>query len=195
MWFSRVLACRMEVRNLTEGKDQAAQPGAESAAPAAVLPEWLHSVLSRFPGAQAAPAIGGFDLRISLEQYLDVVRCLRDDHGFNYASCVTAVDWKDRLELVTQLYQLAEGLQNPPLVMVRVDGLPREGAEVPALTPLYPGLNWHERETYDMYGISFVGHPNPRRILLPDNWQGGYPLLKDFVDRRPKRPRLVRHRA
>lgn len=137
---------------------------------------------------------GGYNVRVPLEKYLAVVTYLKEV-GFNYPSCITAVDWKDRLELVVQLYKLAEGLLNPPLVMVRVDHLPREGAEVPSITPLYPGLNWHERETLDMYGIHFAGHPNPRRILLPDNWQGGYPLLKDFVDKRPKRPRLVRHRV
>lgn len=151
---------------------------------------------AQFPELQVNPVpTGGYEVKATLEQYLDVVRYMRDQLGFNYGSCITAVDWQDRLELLVQLYPLQEGMLNPPLFLVKVDGLPREGAVVPSITPLYPGLDWHERETYDMYGISFEGHPNPRRILLPDNWQGGHPLLKDFVDRRPVRPRLVRHRG
>lgn len=155
----------------------------------------LDALKAKFPevAVEEVPT-GGYNVRVPLELYGRVVAHLKDA-GFNYPSCLTAVDWKDRLELVVQLYKLAEEMLNPPLVMVRVDGLPREGAKVPSITPLYPGLNWHERETFDMYGIQFEGHPNPKRILLPDNWQGGHPLLKDFVDKRPKRPRLVRHRV
>lgn len=137
--------------------------------------------------------MGNFDLKVPLDQYLDVVKFLKD-RGFNFPSCLTAIDWQERLELLFQVYKLDANYFKSPTLIVRVDGLPREGAEVPSITPLYPGLNWHERETYDMYGIRFAGHPNLRRILLPDNWQGGHPLLKDFEDKRPKRPRLVRHR-
>lgn len=154
----------------------------------------LEALKAAYPAVEIAEAATGhFDIRVSLDQYLDVVKFLKD-RGFNYPACITAIDWKDRLELVLQLYKLVVGSRQSPLVMVRVDGLPREGAEVPSVTPLYPGLNWHERETYDMYGIRFQGHPDLRRILLPDNWQGGHPLLKDFEDKRPRRPRLVRHR-
>ncbi len=155
----------------------------------------LDALGARFPevAIEEVPA-GGYNVRVAKGQYLDVVSYLREV-GYNFPSCITAVDWKDRLELVVQLYKLTEGLTNSQIVMVRVDGLPREGAKVPSITPLYPGLDWHERETFDMYGVQFEGHPNPKRILLPDNWQGGYPLLKDFVDKRPKRPRLVRHRV
>lgn len=154
----------------------------------------LDGLQQQFPGVTVAPIpTGGYEVKTPLEQYLAVVQFLKDS-GFNYPSCITAIDWQDRLELVAQLYKLAPEYLQPPLVEVKVDGLPRAGAEVPSITPLYPGLDWHERETYDMYGIRFAGHPNLRRILLPDNWQGGYPLLKDFVDQRPSRPRLVRNR-
>lgn len=113
--------------------------------------------------------------------------------GYIHNSCLTAIDWKDRLTLVVSLTTLDVNSDRNKALHIKVD-LPREGARVPSITKLWPTANWNERETYDMYGIRFDGHPNFRRILLPDNWQGGHPLLKDFVDKRPKRPRLVRHR-
>lgn len=163
--------------------------------PVDVQPD-LDRIGARFPGVQVNPVpTGGHEVKVSPDQYLELVRFVRDQLGYNWGSCITAVDWNDRLELVAELSRLEADYLSPPLLLVKVDGLPREGARVASITPLYPGLNWHERETYDMYGIRFDGHPNLRRILLPDNWQGGHPLLKDFVDRRPKRPRLVRHRG
>lgn len=147
----------------------------------------------KFPGAQIATQVNGdTEILVDKEQYLGVVRaCI--EAGYNFCSVVSAIDWKDRLTLVASLARIHAGEVGAKSIHVKVD-LPRSGARVPSITPLFPGANFHERETYDMYGIRFDGHPNHRRILLPDNWQGGHPLLKDFVDKRPKRPRLVRHR-
>lgn len=129
---------------------------------------------------------------VPASDYLAACEAARDA-GYVHCSIVSAIDWKDKLTLLVSLTRLdVEGGENPAL-HIKVD-LPREGARIPSITKLWPTANWHERETYDMYGIRFDGHPNFRRILLPDNWQGGHPLLKDFVDKRPQRPRLVRHR-
>lgn len=70
----------------------------------------------------------------------------------------------------------------------------RDKAEIDSVTPVWPAADFHEREAFDMFGIVFKGHPNLQRILLPENWQGGYPLRKDFVDKRPKKDRKVRPR-
>lgn len=147
----------------------------------------------RFPDAQFGSLVNGdVEILVPAEQYEAVVQACHDA-GYRYCSVVTAIDWQDRLTLVTSLARIEPDEVNERTIHVKVD-LPRHGARIRSISHLYPGANWHERETYDMYGIRFEGHPNHRRILLPDNWQGGFPLLKDFVDNRPKRPRLVRHR-
>lgn len=147
----------------------------------------------KFPEAQFSNLVNGdAEVLVDLKDYEAVVRACYDA-GYNFPSVLSAIDWKDRLTLVVSLCRLYPDEVGAKNIHVKVD-LPRSGAHVPSITNLYPGLNWHERETYDMYGIRFDGHPNHRRILLPDNWQGGHPLLKDFIDKRPKRPRLVRHR-
>lgn len=147
----------------------------------------------KFPDAQFATQVNGdTEVLVSKDQYLNVVRACQGA-GYNFCSCVSAIDWKDRLTLVTSLCRINPAEINARSIHVKVD-LPRTGGRIASVSPMYPGANFHERETYDMYGIRFDGHPNHRRILLPDNWQGGHPLLKDFVDKRPKRPRLVRYR-
>lgn len=146
-----------------------------------------------FPNAQYSDHVNG-DLEVLVEakDYEAAVRACYAA-GYTYCSVVSAIDWTDRLTLVTSLGRINPEEVGSRSIHIKVD-LPRSGARIPSIAKLYPGANWHERETYDMYGIRFDGHPNHRRILLPDNWQGGHPLLKDFVDKRPKRPRLIRHR-
>lgn len=147
----------------------------------------------KFPNAQIGTLVNGdTEILVDSNDYINVVKACYEA-GYTYCSVVSAIDWKDRLTLVSSLCRINPAEVGAKTIHVKVD-LPRKGAHVASITPLYPGANFHERETYDMYGIRFDGHPNHRRILLPDNWQGGYPLLKDFADKRPKRPRLVRHR-
>lgn len=147
----------------------------------------------KFPEAQFANLVNGdSEILVDKKEYESAIRACYDA-GYTFCSVLSAIDWKDRLTLVASLARINEAEVGARSIHVKVD-LPSKGARIPSITGLYPGANWHERETYDMYGIRFDGHPNHRRILLPDNWQGGHPLLKDFVDKRPKRPRLVRHR-
>jgi len=98
--------------------------------------------------------------------------------GFNFLSDITAVDyWKKkepRFELVYQLVSLTEKRR----LRVRVPVAESEPA-VESLTPLWPGANFLEREVWDLFGISFTGHPDLRRVLLYDEFQG-HPLRKDY---------------
>ena len=91
---------------------------------------------------------------------------------------VTATDYhrsrRPRFDVVIGLLSMRHGLRLRLLVPVAA-----EKPEVPSIVPIYPGANFFERETYDMFGISFSDHPDLTRILMPDDWEG-HPLRKDF---------------
>ncbi|MGA9775710.1 MAG: NADH-quinone oxidoreductase subunit C [Candidatus Dormiibacterota bacterium] len=90
---------------------------------------------------------------------------------------MTCVDWPEREPRFDVIYVLRSLVHNDlARLQVRAD----EGTELPSLSSLYPGLGWHERECYDLFGIRFSDHPDLTRILLPDDWEG-HPLRKDYV--------------
>jgi NADH/F420H2 dehydrogenase subunit C len=103
-----------------------------------------------------------------------VCRFLRDQLGFDMLSCISGVDMLDHLETVYNLRSLTRG----QLLQLKVR-LDHEKPEVDSVVSVWPTANWLERETYDMYGIRFTGHPDLRRMLLDDEFEG-YPLLKSF---------------
>jgi NADH-quinone oxidoreductase subunit C len=92
--------------------------------------------------------------------------------GFGYPADITAADVGGELRVVYRLVAMATG--GHVVISVRV---PRSGGRLPTLTGVYRGAEWPEREVYDMFGVRFDGHPDLRRILLTDDWEG-YPLLK-----------------
>lgn len=110
------------------------------------------------------------------DQLLAVCQLLRDDPElrFDYPADILAVDYLDYFEVVYQLRSFTHG--HDVTVKCRVD---RDEATVPSVTSIWPGADYQEREAYDMYGITFTGHPNLSRILLWDEFEG-YPLRKDF---------------
>lgn len=98
------------------------------------------------------------------------------DLKMNFVADVLGVDYKDqtpRFEVVYHFYSVSK--KNRIRIKVRVD----EGETVPSITPIYQGADWPERETYDMFGIVFEGHPNLKRIYMAEDWEG-YPLRKDY---------------
>jgi NADH-quinone oxidoreductase subunit C len=112
------------------------------------------------------------------EQIVDVLTLLRDKYEFELLSALTAVDYfpkqTPRFHVVYQLSSLAKNVTVQ--VRVPVNG---DQPKVPTVTRVYEVANWREREILDMFGIEFEGHPDPRRILMPDD-QEGHPLRKDF---------------
>ncbi len=105
----------------------------------------------------------------------EVLRLLHEDHGYDMLTDLTCVHWpKDErpFEMVWITYSFAGNSY------IRVKARYAEGEEAPTATDLWPAANWMEREVYDMFGVRFAGHPDLRRILLPEDWQG-FPLRKD----------------
>jgi NADH-quinone oxidoreductase subunit C len=116
------------------------------------------------------------DALVDASRIVDVALYLRDTLGYTYLSDIGVVDYLTDavFELVYRFYHVDGG---PSLVLkARV---PRENAELPSLTPAWPGANFHEREAFDLFGITFVGHPFLRRIYMWDEFEG-FPMRKDF---------------
>jgi NADH-quinone oxidoreductase subunit C len=141
------------------------------------------------------------DTRIVMEkgQLLEAMRLLKDKRGFDLLVDVTCVDYlnyRDAPNRFGLVYLLASTSTNERLT-VRVF-LNEPELTVPSMTPLWSGANWLEREVYDMFGIRFEGHPDLRRILMPEEFTA-YPLRKDYpLQGRGERhnfPRLARAEA
>ena len=125
-------------------------------------------------------------LLVAREQYVSVVKSLLAD-GFDMCVDLTGVDYHnmpgrvvgagigaERFEVVVNLLSLSRRER----IRLRVQ-IPESDAVLPSLFDVHPGTEAHERETYDMFGISFDGHPDMTRILMPEDWDG-HPLRKDY---------------
>jgi NAD(P)H-quinone oxidoreductase subunit J len=102
-------------------------------------------------------------------------------YGFNYLQCQCGIDMGAGSDLVSMyhLIKVSDNADRPEEVRVKVF-LPRENPRVPSVYWIWKTADWQERESYDMYGIIYDGHPNLKRILMPEDWVG-YPLRKDYI--------------
>ena len=122
-------------------------------------------------------------IKISPSNLLPTVEALKNE-GFNYLQCQGGYDEGPGLNIVC-FYNLIEmsdstNYVSPREVRLKVF-LARDGdLTVPSIYSLFRGADWQERETYDMYGVKFNGHPHPKRLLMPEDWKG-WPLRKDYV--------------
>ncbi len=119
---------------------------------------------------------GDMFIRIAPDALLEVCRALKEapELGFDFPECVSGVDHGTELGVVYHLYSHAH--RHKVVLSVRV---PKEKPEVPSVDAVWAGVNWHERETYDLMGVIFTGSRDLRRILLPEGWEG-HPLRKDY---------------
>lgn len=115
---------------------------------------------------------------VTTEQIIEALTLLRDKHEFELLSALTASDyWPQTSPRFHVIYQLSSLVKNLTLQLrVPVDD---DRPRVPTATGVYEVANWRERELMDMFGIQAEGHPDPRKLLLPDDMEG-YPLRKDF---------------
>jgi NADH-quinone oxidoreductase subunit C len=137
--------------------------------------ELAETVSARWP--DTVHVHGEVTLTVLREELTDTLEALRADEAlsFDFLSQVTASDWPEadpRFWLDYELYSLAHRHR----LRVKV-GVSEDDPRVPSVVPLFPTADWHERETFDLFGIVFDGHPDLRRILLPEGWDG-YPLRK-----------------
>ena len=137
-------------------------------------------LVARFPGSVSADARPGYSgFIVKKENLVEVATALRDEFGFDLLTAVTGVDYvaENKMEVVYHAYKTTGG---PGIVFkVQVDRV--DPIEVPSLIEIWPGADFQEREAWDLLGIKFTGHPDLRRILM---WEGfeGHPLRKDWKE-------------
>jgi NADH-quinone oxidoreductase subunit C len=123
-------------------------------------------------------ASGELTVVVPPAEIVSFARFLRDDSRLGFVSLidVCGVDWPQREKRFDVVYHLLSPRQNQ---RIRVKVMTDEANPVPSITSVFPGADWFERETYDLYGVLFTGHPDLRRILTDYGFEG-YPLRKDF---------------
>jgi NADH-quinone oxidoreductase subunit C len=130
-------------------------------------------------GALSEPKIDPFTI-VKTDRIADVALFLKRTPGLEFDHCndVTALDWPKRnvIEIVYHLFSY--GHRHGIVLKVEAD---RANPIVPSVTGVWHAANWLERECYDMFGVVFTGHPDLRRVLLPDDWEG-WPLRKDYQE-------------
>ncbi len=115
-------------------------------------------------------------LVVAAEQLPEIARYTRDEEQFDLLTDLTAVDWpkrEKRFEVVLNLYSFARNQR------LRIKIAVGEGEAAPSVCGVWRTADWLEREVYDMFGITFTGHPRLTRLLLPEEWEG-FPLRKDY---------------
>ncbi len=144
----------------------------------------VDSIGEAFPDAiiEVSEFRGETTLLITKESLESVAKHLKEKLGFKFLVDVTAVDYlgikSPRFEVVYLLHRFGDDYDDNIRLRLKV-GLPEDEPRVKSLTGVWSGANWLERETQDMFGIEFEGHPDPRRILMPEDYEY-YPLRKDF---------------
>jgi NADH-quinone oxidoreductase subunit C len=149
---------------------------------------WFDQVVSRLrtlvpalPEDCAEIAHGELTVHVPRELLLDVVQATRDDAYLRFEMCVSVsgVHYPDEPgEELHAVYHLLS-ITHHRRLRLEVAAPDGDDAKIPSVTPVYPMADWHERETWDMFGLQFPGHPALTRILMPDDWSG-HPQRKDY---------------
>lgn len=136
--------------------------------------ERINETLKAGGGELSQPAPRRINVKVERSHLIETLRFLKDQLGFSHLATITGLDLGENFEV---LYHLANG---EAVVTVRVL-TPRAEPKIPTVTPVIPGAILYERELQDMFGLVVEGIPDPRPLVLPDDWpQGQYPLRKDW---------------
>jgi NADH:ubiquinone oxidoreductase subunit C len=167
--------------------------------PEPVVPddEVAAAVVAKFEGAVFTRSHGQPVLYVDRSVFADVAGFLRDEQQFTMCVDITAVDHLldgeryapaglvtvERFEVIANFLSHVRNRRIRVICAVPDSDAPNSNPKVPSLTGVYPGTDFPERETYDLFGIEFEGHPDLTRILMPDDWEG-HPLRKDYPSAR-----------
>jgi NADH-quinone oxidoreductase subunit C len=143
-------------------------------------PAFIVALQTALPGVVVGLSywVGDWTVIVPPDRILDVAHHLRDapDAACDLCSDLTVTDWPPRAERFDVVYCLYSTRHRHRVRVKTKVGLDQPLASV---SSLWPAANWFEREAYDMFGVNFTGHPDRRRILMPEDWQG-YPQRKDY---------------
>ena len=164
---------------MAEAEDKPVTPGTESLVIAGKVSQWLTE--NGFDHDTLAPDANGVEVIQVAPGFLLPIATALYAYGFNYLQFQAGIDLGSGKDLVSvyHLVKVGDNSDRPEEVRVKVF-LPRENPRVPSLYWIWKTADWQERETYDMYGIIYEGHPNLKRILMPEDWVG-WPLRKDYI--------------
>ena len=140
--------------------------------------ELNNKIIKKWPDAVALEGGEWLNVEVPAAAWRDMALWLRDENGlnFDYLFCLTCVDW---LKHLTMVYHLTSTHHRHNLVVKA--NLDRANPVIETVADLWRTADFHEREVYEMYGVQFTNHPDLRKLILPDDWEG-YPMRKDFED-------------
>jgi len=167
---------------VAEARSAAAAKAAARAKDEVPVPvPWISPLVEKYrnqygSGLEALTYLGQNYFVVDRSLIPDILRLLRDEEQFDFCVDITAVHYPKRERQFDVLWNLYSYARNQ---RVRVKTQIGDGDSIPSSVSIWPTANWLEREVYDMFGITFDGHPDLKRILLPDGWKG-HPLRKDY---------------
>lgn len=142
------------------------------------LQEFTKAIATRFPDTTAVPdPLDAEALVVSPNAVPDLFAWLHENEATNmqYLEYMSAADYPpERLRLVYSLFSFAHGHR----LVLKID-IPRDSAVIPTVSHIWQNADWNEREVFDLLGVNFIGHPDLRRLLMPEDWEGA-PLRKDY---------------
>jgi NADH:ubiquinone oxidoreductase subunit C len=145
--------------------------------------ELIKAIKQRFPADVKDATVlrqSRIDVTVAPERIVDIAVFLRDKLGFDHPSGVSAVDYnrEARFEIVYHLCSVQNKNQRDIVIDLK-ESVPRNIARAPSLVSVWPGVENYERESLEMFGLRFDGHPHPEKLFLNDNWNGPPPLRKE----------------